>query len=64
MLTSTGVDVLVLVNVEKEMLTLLSFIDVVNLNKKVLSLSSQLTIDLLGKEVIQFVSLVDQVCHK
>ena len=46
------------------MLTLLSFIDVVNLNKKVLSLSSQLTIDLLGKEVIQFVSLVDQVCHK
>ena len=64
MLTSTGVDVLVVVNVEKEMLTLLSFIDVVNLNKKVLSLSSQLTVDLLGKEVFNLFFLVDQVFHK
>ena len=42
--------------IEKEMLTLLSFIDFVKLDEKVLNLSSQLTVDLLGKEVFNLFS--------
>ena len=42
--------------IEKEMLTLLSFIDFVKLDRKVLNLSFQLTVDLLGKEVFNLFS--------